>query len=312
MTLNLYRQVFIATCSRNIASNIKQLSQLLDHLQSLSTAIQLIIVESDSSDGTPELLKELAARYSFLRVISLGNLELTIPSRTERIAYCRNTYLSFIVSEMVDPDRSLVIVFDSDGILSGYFIKNFSNCINSSLSRLNGLNWISCSGVTSPFYYDIYALRAPYWSTNDCLASMHSLIDDCCYEKEFSYRLSIRMRQLCLTETTKLIPVQSAFNGLCMYPGFAIKDSRYSGLDPDGNNICEHVPFNLQITSLNEGCFHYIDPNFVIGDTPLTYSSNSCGKEMLWYAKNFLRNVNLGRRVRLYLKSKLYPLTPTS
>ncbi len=306
MMIDSYRQIFIATCARNIAPNIKQLSMLLNHFKRWTSGVQLIVVESDSSDETLKLLNDLAARHTALHVISLGSLQSTIPSRTQRIAHCRNTYLSFIASEMVDPDRSISIFFDSDGILNQNFIKSFSSYISSSLSRLSGYKWCSCSGVTSPFYYDIYALRASYWSSTDCLALMNSLIDDCCFEKELAYRISIRMRQLCLTEATKLIAVQSAFNGLCMYPGSVIKDSYYSGLDSDENDICEHVPFNLRISSNNEGFCHYIDPKLVIGDTPLSYNSNSSGKELFWYAKNFFYNINLPRRTRLFLKSKLH------
>src|SRR5688572_14244151 len=70
------------------------------------------IVESDSSDATVDVLRQLASGSPDFQFASLGNLRDHIPSRTERIAQCRNAYLNAVRTRPDWADASMIAVAD--------------------------------------------------------------------------------------------------------------------------------------------------------------------------------------------------------
>ena len=85
------KNIFICSCARNI-SNFKEsieknMITLLNILNNYK--LHFVIVESDSNDDSLVFLNSLTDKFN-LNLITLGNLKTKIPSRTQRIAICRN------------------------------------------------------------------------------------------------------------------------------------------------------------------------------------------------------------------------------
>ena len=75
-----------------------------------------LIIESDSSDQTVDVLSQLQSELANFRFLSLNSLRLQIPIRSQRLAYCRNIYLGELDN---NPDYQLidyVVVADLDGV----------------------------------------------------------------------------------------------------------------------------------------------------------------------------------------------------
>jgi hypothetical protein len=53
-----------------------------------------------------------------------------------------------------------------------------------------------------------------------------------------------------IPRTSDPIPVLSAFGGFAIYQMEAFKQGAYAGVLDGGKEICEHVPFNLKLSSL--------------------------------------------------------------
>ena len=81
----------VRNCSRSILRTIDAVDNYLE-----SKNKEFLFIESDSDDNTVAILKELSAARSNFKYLSMGNLKTSIPRRTERIAFCRNKYLTYM------------------------------------------------------------------------------------------------------------------------------------------------------------------------------------------------------------------------
>jgi hypothetical protein len=110
-------------------------------------------------------------------------------------------------------------------------------------------------------YYDISALRHPVWNPANPWQQFESLRG--LVGEENALNLAIRSKQIDLRGEVSPIPVQSAFGGIGVYPlsEILLNGARYVGLESDGSELCEHVPFNLSLWK--SGMQIQIDPTFV-------------------------------------------------
>src|SRR5262249_18296648 len=77
-----------------------------------------LIIESDSTDDTLNVLNKLSVTIPKFRFLSLGRLRDIIPLRTERIAHCRNQYLQELRENPLYEEADYDAVADLDGINS--------------------------------------------------------------------------------------------------------------------------------------------------------------------------------------------------
>jgi hypothetical protein len=103
------------------------------------------------------------------RFASLGQLQPTIPGRTDRIAHCRNRYLQEIAENPEYADIDFVVVADFDNLNTLVSAKSFRSCFKRQ-------DWDVCTANQRGPYYDIFALRHPTWSPCDCLAQFRMLM----------------------------------------------------------------------------------------------------------------------------------------
>ena len=195
-----------------------------------------LIVESNSSDGTREILKSWEGPNNL--VLKLG--DLTEPVRTKRIAECRNAYMDFFEFRgffethdyliVVDLDTSLAIEDDFKLQLKSCFVRD---------------DWDAIASNRRGRYYDIWALRCEeIGCTFDCWDMTKKFGD--------AYK-HIRRFQTTIYPKLSWIPCTSAFGCMALYKTKAIRGKRYNG-----DETCEHVSFH-------EGLRMFINPGFMSG-----------------------------------------------
>ena len=246
------KSVVIAGCCRNIECYIKQNLNIIDKIGSQFEKYKVIIYENDSTDKTRQLLID-SNKNSIYEYIFENNI--TIQSRTERIAYCRNKLLEQVKNKYSEYDYLLMLDLD-DVLASGKLINTINSCF-----LYDSKQWDAMFAN-----YDIYALRKKKYLMSCCWNDVtklkvagipHNTAYNQCIDKYIiNYPISM-----------PLIPVVSAFGGAGLYKlssilnNFQIKYIGYEETHID-KQICEHVPFNTEL--IKNGCKLYINPKMLI------------------------------------------------
>ena len=231
----------VRNCEPSLESEVETLRASFEDFKNVS----FFLVESDSTDGSLEALRELATRIPNFQFLSLGNLRQSIPDRIERIAHCRNAYLDYVrtTSEKFD----YVVVADLDGVNNLLTKEKVATCW-----KFDG--WSACTANQSGPYYDIYALRAPGWSEMDCWNEARSLYASGMNPVK-SWVKAIREKQRIILESEDWIEVTSAFGGFAIYKTETFLEGKYQTFSGDELNVSEHVPFNLKLTATGHRIF---------------------------------------------------------
>ena len=216
-------------------------------------ALRFFVVESDSRDATPQILRDLARNHRDFSFQSLGELEKQIPDRTPRLAYCRNLAWEVVAQEVADHRCDLVVVADLDGVNKRLHWRSVMSSFNRSQE------WSALFANQPDAYDDIYALRHPLWSPNDFKKQERELQG--VLDAELANQVATGGRIIGIPQNHRPIEVDSAFGGLGIYRGPAFVSARYSGRLPNGELVCEHVPFHLEMRS--QGHRLFISPSLV-------------------------------------------------
>ena len=220
----------------------------------------VFIVESDSDDDTTSTLAEMNRELPWFSFVSLGSLAQEFPVRTERLALCRNRYVDEIASRGLSGD-DLVVAVDFDlrnELLTSQMI---AHCLQDD-------DWDILTANQKGPYYDIWALRHPTLSPNDYRSAMDDYRRFGMSEHTAALR-TLYARMVTIPTNVARIRVQSAFGGLALYRPWVFGASRYAGVDDDGNEVSEHVPFSLHL--VEQGARIFIDPTL----TPLARTEHS-------------------------------------
>ena len=219
-------------CSEVIFENIRTLKYAFS-----GHSVQFLVIESDSSDETVSELKKIKQKITDFEFISLGSLSDQFPLRTDRIAQCRNAYLSEINTNPKYSSIDFVVMADLDGVNQLLTPHAIASCWTRD-------DWDVCTANQKYAYYDIFALRHPLWSPNDCLKH-YNFLRQYNVNKEKALYIAIHSKMLTIPKNSEWIEVDSAFGGLGIYKKNILSNLVYTGLDNDGNEICEHVPFHF-------------------------------------------------------------------
>jgi hypothetical protein len=136
-------------------------------------------------------------------------------------------------------DVDLVVVADFDGV-------NTRICAQSVHSCWMGADWDVCAANQLGPYYDVWALRHPLWSPNDCWQQA-SFLRARGVSSFRAQRVAVYGRMIRLPSSAGWIEVDSAFGGLALYRRPCLEAVRYVGLDSAGEQVCEHVALHQQI-----------------------------------------------------------------
>ena len=247
------KKILVVGLVRNCASKIKE--DVLRLKSALGGVEQLhwLLIESDSTDTSLISLAELGQEIAHFRHISLGTLRTTMPLRTQRISHCRNEYVKEIRHNAAYKDIDYVVISDFDGLNTHISKSGFDSCWARD-------DWDMCAANQRGPYYDIWALRHPYWSPNDCWAQykfMHT------YESNTEKNLfkSVYSRMIKIPESSDWIEVDSAFGGLAIYKKKLFDLGEYVGLTETGDEFCEHVHFHSKLKAA--GAKIFINPQLI-------------------------------------------------
>lgn len=242
-----------SNCEKFLPNVLNNVLSIAKHFKE----IKWLIVESDSTDSTHQLLKTVHNQVNS-EIYSFGNLKQKIWSRTERITRARNHYLNLIEEKYTDYEYLLVLDINPTNI----------EPINDEaiLSNFNTTEqWDMICANQGYLYYDLWALRHPVWMPDDCWLqykyrpSFMSEID--------AHRIFIKSRFIHIDKNLPLIPVQSAFGGAAFIKTKSIQGARHEAFHKHINEeVCEWVPF---CKSLNKGDSKiFINPKFINQKTP--------------------------------------------
>jgi len=233
--------------------NIEQtLLPVFDNINKLSELFELqrcILIESNSTDNSINLLKE---KKSYLKcpldVYIINNKSNSPYDRVERIAKARNMYLDMVEKNYGDCDYLLVLDFNETNV-EPYNIENIkSNFI------INN-EWDMICANQDKNYYDLYALRHKVWMPFNCW----QIINDrpSFMSMNEAKNIYIRSRFINIPNDHGPIEVESAFGGTAFIKIQSIKGARHSHLDENNKPDCEWVSFCKSLDKV------LINPKFI-------------------------------------------------
>ena len=258
-------KITIVGVARNVEHTICEDFDLIIRAFESFEIERMIVIESDSTDNTLVVLKELESKYKNLVFKSEGRLANRIPDRIERIRYCRNLYVEEI--RRLNLESKYVIVSDLDGINSRLKKRYVEECFIES-------DWDAVFPNQLFGYYDILALRQDFWVN-------HSCIEELKWRQSFVYSKSTRLnfirsvslffqydrarkqafysKMLRINRNLPRIPVKSAFGGIGIYKSEIFTNFDYSPIE--NATHCEHVDLHLKMH--NSGYRLFIQPGFI-------------------------------------------------
>lgn len=245
--------VVVAGIARNCADVIASQICVLSKAFGSAKSLKFLIVESDSIDNTAEIITSVKSHFD-IELLSLGELRYDMPSRTERIAYCRNRYLQSLFTNKVYEDTDLVVIADLDGVNTELTHDAVTSCWAAHT------DWDACFANQSAPYYDVWALRHKEWSPNDCWEVFEFLLSRG-VSRRTALQNAVYSRMLRLPKNLEPIRVESAFGGLGIYKKNVLAGAAYSGKTEKDDDTCEHVPLHASL--IDKGFKLYVMPSLI-------------------------------------------------
>ena len=227
---------------RNGGEGLRRTLGFIDRLRSRLSSSRCVIVTNDNDDETDE---HLALLGRGTEIIELNGIAAAMCERIERISLVRNMGLMKLRSRRKMPEYTLVLDLDGpnaeldpDAVLD--------------LMAAQSQPWEGIFANQKEAYYDLAALRHPYWCPNDCwveykqaerrFQALRSLgLVSRKILKENLKNKYIYARQYRIPPEHPWIPVQSAFGGLGLYRSAALDNHWYDSGMRQGRPTCEHV-----------------------------------------------------------------------
>lgn len=230
--------------SKNCFNNLKPNIEFLLKFQKITSfKMTISVVDSDSTDGTKEYCSKLYEENLISNFIEIDHLEDEYNSRIERLSISRNKGLQCVKTNSDLPVIYIPMDMDLDlfGLLSTIELESLIKSFAKNKER-DGMFPFS-----TPFYYDIFALRAKNWVKGNNILTARNLKDKVkVFSFIFNYFLIFNVQKNIDTFTEEYISVQSAFGGMGLYK---ITESNVEKIKYDINKtnidyFSEHIAFN--------------------------------------------------------------------
>jgi len=237
---------------RNIEKSIKKDYERFTKAFSRFGNIDFYVVESGSTDNSIRALEQLSNEKDNFKYNCLA-IDHAI-NRTSNMASARNAYLDYLREGSRLSGYQYIVVADFNNLNNKLDKRAVDSCWGNSA-------WDVVTANQSGRYYDIWALRHPLWSPNDCWEALAF------YRKylkfpEQALTYSLRARSIRIPKNSEWIEVDSAFGGLAIYKSELIDSTaNYKGMTLEGKAICEHVSFNNEIRE--SGARIYVNPRMI-------------------------------------------------
>jgi hypothetical protein len=232
-----------------------------------------VLLESDSYDGTANVLQAFDDRNGRGIVRSYGRLRRRFSARNERLAYLRNEYLRLSEESGYFDRCSLCVVLDLDRVN-----ENLDPARLVTLLQETPREWAGLFANQSERYYDVWALRHPEWSPDDCWARVKNR--PASMSEKDAVREFVEARMIRVPPDSERIEVESAFGGLGIYDLDMLRGCRYRGVAEDGSPVCEHVPMHAQIRK--KGGRLFIEPSLINGSGVQEHKATGASRAVAW------------------------------
>ena len=246
------KKIIIVGIVRNIEKTLLKDMERLESAFAMFGEINWFLVESGSSDDSRNILENISKlrnNFSYLVTELIDGA-----SRTENMASARNFYLDFLQRDQKSREFSYVAVADFNNLNDKINYHAVESCWTND-------DWDVVTANQSGRYYDLWALRHPLWSPNDCW-EQHAFYRRYMKFPESAVTFSMRSRMLRIPRHEDWIEVDSAFGGLAIYKSSILNsNARYNGITSEGKRICEHVSFNLALKA--EGARIFVNPSLI-------------------------------------------------
>ena len=278
---------FCGLAKNNYDSLKKNIDFLLDFKnKSKFSDVNLFFVDSNSEDGSKELLNETSNKNKFFNVFHKDDINL-IDSRIERIKICRNLCLQFI-EQNAKKDLVIYIPFDTDFFP---FLNTSYTQLDKLISKvINNRKSNAIFPVSKPFYYDIFALRAPGWVNINSQLIVSRLkkyvrIGSFLFNYLFIFRYQLSPEKI----KSKKFTLVSAFGGIGIYnvSNLNLNLQKYEINYKFKEWYSEHLYFNEHFENLE------IDTSWVV-DAPkehVMYKSLDINKKLIYFLKSFKEDI---------------------
>lgn len=236
-------RVVFAGLARDVAAFLPRHFETLSAIGAGLSDWGYCFLENDSRDATAALLDQFGARHRRGLIGHEPSLLKQHPRRTARLAALRNTIIERVLAEPRLAGMDFLLLMDLDAVNSDLDPEEILRRI-AEPER----DWAALFANQQPFYYDIWALRHPTWSPDDCWERVRKR--PFWMSKARAKAQFINARAIALDPAGPRIEVESAFGGLGLYDMRfirAVGAGAYRGLDARGAEICEHVAFHAAI-----------------------------------------------------------------
>ena len=241
--------IYFCGISKNCINNIdKNLNFLSEFNSTSSLDSKIIIVDSDSVDGTRNVIKKYKDRKEFI-IKELDGLENCFPNRIERISISRNACLE-IISKINIQKKIIYIPIDLDLDLFKFVsYEQLNNLIKYCIDKDSKIGIFPFS---LPYYYDIFALRAENWVNFNSQLINNKIKKYLLVGSFFLNYLFIFRHQYNLNKFKKSkFKIKSAFGGMGIYNlNSDVIDINYQTSKKNPEFVSEHVLFNLNFNNL--------------------------------------------------------------
>ena len=282
--------------SKNSKSALKKNMEFLMNFKKVSGKfnVHLLIIDSDSNDGSKEYLESIEKENNFINVIHKDGMT-NISSRIERIKICRNLCLDFIFKKF--QNKSIIYIpCDFDFFLFSLTSNiQLQKLIDSTVSKGSGSAVFPAS---VPYYYDIFALRAEGWLNFNSQLIVSRLkkylkIGSFIWNYFLIFRYQLTPERL----SKKKYSLSSAFGGIGIYniTNMDINVVRYETNSKNIDWYSEHLFFNRHFKKLE------IQNNWLI-EAPfehIEYKSYSVMNKFKYILKTFKYDLK-----RIFKRSK--------
>lgn len=233
--------------ARNCAEALVASRPRIEALSESFSRTDFCFVTNDSTDNTAAYLHAWARDRSDIEILDLTGLADRVSIRSARIAAARNAYLDLLEDRARTGTRyDLLVVVDLDGVDANLIAEP----LFADVLRRAPADWAAVFANQRTYYYDIWALRHPYWCPDDCWSAVEAARRRRFFRKRAlreAERINVRERQVHIPTDEPPIEVESAFGGFGIYRTKWLSDIRYQGIDQAGRPVCEHVLFHAGI-----------------------------------------------------------------
>ena len=244
------KSILVTGIARDVAKILpKEISRIEKKMNDIFELVNFLVIESDSKDNTKKVLEDIKNEKNNFNYKSLGKIESILPSRIERLTFCRNAYVKEIRENELYKDIDFIAIIDFD-------IKNNRLKLYELKKLISENNWSAIFANQTGLYYDVYALRKKGWVENDCFDEYEKF--SATMSPQVAKELAIWSKMKKIRKNLPLIPVDSAFGGLGIYRKNVFMNFDYS-LPAEQLNESEHVSLHKKITDSNGLLF--IAPN---------------------------------------------------